>query len=500
MKKFLLISVMIILTAIGVYAAPGDTVGEIYSTDILAYINGSPINSYNIGGKTVILAEDLCNNDTGVHYGFDCVYDNTTRSLTLDSTFTEGNSNIQVERGSVGDVVGKVYETDIKVIFNSHEIAGYNIGGQTAICIEDLGAYDQSEHNAAYGYSKYLCNAVWNGETREIMLNTFLQDLNYFGVYPKRKLDFVINDNQIYCTFDQLGSYSGSVKFNYSAEFKNDIYRIKPVYFNDTVVGQVVMKPNGMAAFNMNDRSMYLKTKDLEQILTYEDSKLYIKENFEVITEKDDENATIYLAKKDDVHYLLFAMKNGGLVCDSKYDSSYSSVELLTDSEGIHFLKLSGQSFSGTMPVSTLGYDFTDSYDKYASFSVSDANRLNSRVATAVVEVDGDDCTVDAIYAYEYGNCVLVNINNMASLLGFNYKIHGGVFYLTITGEPHFVKHKTFDSDFAKVPDQLRTMSGAKVYINATESLFTYKDAVVLPYYYNGNIYVPVEFFENLYK
>ena len=40
-------------------AANGDVIGSIYSTDILAYVNGRPIRSYNIGGKTVILVEDL---------------------------------------------------------------------------------------------------------------------------------------------------------------------------------------------------------------------------------------------------------------------------------------------------------------------------------------------------------------------------------------------------------------------------------------------------------
>lgn len=39
--------------------------GYIYSTDILSFVNQKPINGYNIGGRTVIIAEDLDG------YGFD---------------------------------------------------------------------------------------------------------------------------------------------------------------------------------------------------------------------------------------------------------------------------------------------------------------------------------------------------------------------------------------------------------------------------------------------
>ena len=358
MKKLLMILSLMLLTAVGANAAPGDAVGEIYSTDILAYVNGSPIDSYNIGGQTVILAEDLCNNDTGVHYGFDCVYDNSTRTLTLTSLFSKGNADITVSRGSVGEIVGTVYETDIKVVFNSHEVKGYNIGGQTAICIEDLGAYADGEPNAAYGYSKYLCNAVWKGNTREIMLNTYLQDTNYFGNYPKRKLDIKINDNVISCSFDQLNSYSGSTEFNYSDAFKSSVYVIKPVYFDDSVVGQVVMQPNGIAAFNMNDDAMHLKTDSLETVLSYGEAVKYINDNFKIVDTMQTSNSTIYLAKKDDVHYLLFAMANGGLVCESKYDSSYYEVKLIKNDAGEPCISLKGSNFSGVMPISTLGYEF----------------------------------------------------------------------------------------------------------------------------------------------
>lgn len=358
MKKIIFILLVLALSSSGVYAAPGDVVGEIYSTDILAYVGGRQINSYNIGGKTVVLAEELCDNNTGTNYGFTCEYDNDSRTLTLTSTFTEGNVSPKISRGTVGEVLGNVYETDIKVIFNSHEIMGYNIGGQTAICIEDLGAYYEGEHNAQYGYSKYLCNAVWNGETREISLNTFLQDSNYFGKYSTKKLFFLLNDNQLSCTFDQLNPFNSILVVNFSDEFKNSIYQICPVIINGTTVGQMIMKPDGVAAFRINDQAIHAQTDGLALVLSYDDAKKYVAASFKIITQKEDENATIFLAQKDGEHYLLFAMKNGGLVCESKYDSSYTTVKLDTKENGEHYLFIENNSFSGSMTISTVGYDF----------------------------------------------------------------------------------------------------------------------------------------------
>lgn len=490
MKKVFLVATILILAVIGAYAAPGDVVGEIYSTDILAFVNGCPINSYNIGGQTVILAEDLCNNDTGVHYGFDCVYDNATRTLTLASTFTKGNADVTVERGTVGEVVGNVYETDIKVIFNSHEVKGYNIGGQTAICIEDLGVYNESEPNAAFGYSKYLCNAEWNGDAREIKLTSYLQDTNYFGSYPKRKLDISIKDNVISCTFDHLGSYSGNVSYEFSDEFKNNIYVINPVYLDETVVGQVVMQPSGMAAFKMNNREMHLKTSGLEKVLTYGEAVQYIKDNFEVVTEKQLDNASVYLAKKDGSHYLLFAMANGGLVCESKYDSSYRTVELVTNDAGNLCLNLKSDSFSGTMPVSTLGYDFDDSYEKYATVAIPEIQRLTARVGTAVFTVDDAPIVVDAIYDGE----TFVNIDSVCDILDMGCTMYGGIFYLTKAPSIHKISAQ-FDFSSAKLPDSVSTMASSDVYVSG--ALKTFGKA---PCYYNGSVYVPAEFFANLFK
>ena len=62
MKKvisIILSTVMMLTISASVFAANGDIVGHIYSTDIRAYINGVEVESYNIGGKTAVVIEDI---------------------------------------------------------------------------------------------------------------------------------------------------------------------------------------------------------------------------------------------------------------------------------------------------------------------------------------------------------------------------------------------------------------------------------------------------------
>ena len=66
--KFLKLSTLLILTGLLSTVATaaneseqsvGMCLGHVYSTDIVTYVDGMPITSYNIGGKTVIAAKDL---------------------------------------------------------------------------------------------------------------------------------------------------------------------------------------------------------------------------------------------------------------------------------------------------------------------------------------------------------------------------------------------------------------------------------------------------------
>lgn len=73
----LMTAIMLFMIILPVSANVGDIVGKIYSTDIASDIDDMPIQSYNIGGKTVIIAEDLAN------YGFKVVWNEAGRRLDI---------------------------------------------------------------------------------------------------------------------------------------------------------------------------------------------------------------------------------------------------------------------------------------------------------------------------------------------------------------------------------------------------------------------------------
>ncbi len=59
-------------------AKAGEIVGNYYHTDIVTYLNGKEITSYNIGGRTVILAEEMAD------HGYDVIWSEIERKLLID--------------------------------------------------------------------------------------------------------------------------------------------------------------------------------------------------------------------------------------------------------------------------------------------------------------------------------------------------------------------------------------------------------------------------------
>lgn len=157
MKKILLIILtMMIFSTVNVLAANGDIVGNIYSTDIKACINGVWVDSYNIGGKTVVVVEDITNQFR---------YYDALRTLIIDDLAPERlvsgrNTGIQ----KPGNVIGNIYETDIKTYYRGKELTSYSLNGKMAIVIEELGADNT--------FSKIGGKFIWNPNNRTIVLES----------------------------------------------------------------------------------------------------------------------------------------------------------------------------------------------------------------------------------------------------------------------------------------------------------------------------------------
>lgn len=138
MKKTVIFAMSALFICSGaeyVFAAPGDIAGQYYSTDIRTTLNGEEIDSINIGGKTLISAEDM------IYYSFSVYWNPDVRTLEIYSVSHALNgAPPAVEKNDYpsGTVMGNYYDTDIITYLDGQPITAYNIGGRTYILAEQM--------------------------------------------------------------------------------------------------------------------------------------------------------------------------------------------------------------------------------------------------------------------------------------------------------------------------------------------------------------------------
>lgn len=138
MKKIKAIIVLILLIVIStmtiVAAKPlkiGDVIGKVLYTDIKTYIDGYEIESYNIGGKTVIPVESL------KAYGYNVKWNNKERQLDVISPATSTISGkVTLPEGTVAPKSG--IDIQIDALVNSNDpniplVGGMNLWGIKSI-------------------------------------------------------------------------------------------------------------------------------------------------------------------------------------------------------------------------------------------------------------------------------------------------------------------------------------------------------------------------------
>ncbi|MBO4915577.1 MAG: hypothetical protein J5449_10260, partial [Oscillospiraceae bacterium] len=192
-----------------------------YSTDIRAFINGVEVPSYNIGGRTAIVVEDVL-----PHY-----YSNEMRALMVGSfapSHIQGGRNVFA--GKIGEVVGQIYETDILTYVYSETVPSWNIGGKTAIAIEDLGG--DGIFNGFGG--RYF----WNAKERTISLEFLYENAMKLPEDAPYSIIVRIRDGNVRIAETSLED-SGSVVIE-SEWSVPDLDRIRPLLLNGEAIGWYV--------------------------------------------------------------------------------------------------------------------------------------------------------------------------------------------------------------------------------------------------------------------
>lgn len=135
-------------------ARPGDIAGKYYSTDIVTTLNSAEIDAINIGGQTLISAEDMR------YFGHSVIWDGKDRTLRITETTAQVKNPPKINRYTKpsGSVLGNYYVTDIVTYLEGKPITAYNIGGRT---------YIHAEAMRDWGY---IVN--WFGDTRRLEITS----------------------------------------------------------------------------------------------------------------------------------------------------------------------------------------------------------------------------------------------------------------------------------------------------------------------------------------
>ncbi|MDR3238628.1 MAG: hypothetical protein LBT44_00875 [Clostridiales bacterium] len=140
---FLTIALLVSANSISLASAGetriGDVVNQVLYTDIVTYIDGQEIASYNIDGYTVVCAEDLR------QYGFSVYWNEFHRYLVIgrhdDASAKPNYKSAAADKSRIGVPIKPVLYTNIAVYAGDSSIMSYNIGGYTCVYVDDLAKF-----------------------------------------------------------------------------------------------------------------------------------------------------------------------------------------------------------------------------------------------------------------------------------------------------------------------------------------------------------------------
>ncbi len=267
------------------YAKTGDVVGKIYSTDIKAYINGVWVDSYNIGGKTVVIVEDITDQ---------FAYADDIRTLVIWD-FAPSNlvGTKKMQSQKPGTVVGNIYETDIKTVFRGKELKAYSLNGKMAIEIEELG-WDNAFSDIGGKY-------IWSAEDRTISLEMMYRySSKLHDILREKTLNMVIEekDGKLMAEFVPVAITNGSI-LGGGVRPDNSIV---PVYYENEIIGYRCNFPE-MELIHGEDNKYTLVEKEHQQGVDYYyiDKIVKIIENAETVIPTAEEWLAYYEQNMYDV-------------------------------------------------------------------------------------------------------------------------------------------------------------------------------------------------------
>ncbi len=181
-KKFIALALVILSLPISAFSYNvGDVIGTVLSTDIVTYIESVPVTSYNIDGRTAIIAEQMRS------FGLDVYFDEYTRTLSISKGSGEITPPALKEEESslpVGTPVGNVLFTDITTNFEGAPITSFNIGGLTCVYATD--------------FAKFYGSCIWDENARTVNITKeTTASFDYTKTLSKRELSYASGEMEL---------------------------------------------------------------------------------------------------------------------------------------------------------------------------------------------------------------------------------------------------------------------------------------------------------------
>jgi len=190
------------------------------------------------------------------------IYDDSARTLKLfslnpDYLFGEKTQN----KENPGKIIGNIYETDIKTSIYDMVIPAYNIGGKTAVAIENLG-YDNA-------FSPIGGKFIWNEKERIISLE-FLYDI-WSGISRDKDITISFNETmtEAAAAFEEKFHCGGGQEHYEFPDYvtdNTDIEDVLPIKAQDEIIGYYFRRPSKDNKFTAFTYYYPEKVKEAEKI------------------------------------------------------------------------------------------------------------------------------------------------------------------------------------------------------------------------------------------
>lgn len=535
MKKIttLVLAAVILMTASWTgFAATGDIAGKIYSTDIKACINGVWVDSYNIGGLTVVVVEDITDQYR---------YYEDFRTLVIDD-FAPEHLIPGTQQGSQkpGKVIGNIYETDIKTYFRGKGLTSFSLDGKMAVIIEELGMNNAfSETGGRY---------IWNPELRTITLEsayrypysmrTMLEDAGYHINLKKTDDTYSLAAEPVSAPLNGGGILLGE-------EIPDNT--MVPVTYKDEIIGyrcrfpELVMETDEEGILVSRERQttveyFYIeKVEDMvfqagEVIPTVEDWLTYFKMNtMSTIKEQFETEDYLFL-------YLSSHTPHGNierLIKISKADGSK-----LEYSDRFPSVSLHGQKRFDKVEIDRERETVLIHYDKdyiidLNTDEVREYQQLETDMGVGLADgrpseyerrcayggqreynlISGDVVkTIPAFGVNEYYYATMLPLKETFEFLNIHYSFENNVLTIDTTdAKPFSLEQTETKVDFLR-DDAIHYLYLEKVFVNGEETEITYQyisghfdrmhtgRAKAKPYVCNGKVYINDSFIRLLYE